>query len=221
MNNTQLNYQACTRKPDTNVTGSPSTPGRHVGEKTTIRYALFDCWMGWLLAAETEHGVCAILPGDDPDALVENLGSRFPTAKMIRGDAAFDSRMFPVIKLAESPSLGLALPLDIRGTDFQQRVWSEVRKIPPGVTVACREIAIRIGQPTAARAVAGACRANPLAIAVSCHRVVGADGGLCGYRWGLWRKAELLRREREANLVDIDAAQAIGKDAVVSSPMKS
>ena len=147
--------------------------------------------------AASERGVCAILMGDDPDALARDLQDRFPRADLIGGDADFEQLVARVVGFVEAPRLGLDLPLDVRGTAFQQRVWQALREIPAGSTVSYTEIAQRIGAPKAVRAVAGACAANALAVAIPCHRVVRNDGGLSGYRWGVERKRALL--EREAN----------------------
>jgi AraC family transcriptional regulator of adaptative response/methylated-DNA-[protein]-cysteine methyltransferase len=139
--------------------------------------------------------VCAILLGDDPDALARDLQDRFPRATLIGGDAAFEQTIARVIGFVEQPALGLDLPLDVRGTAFQQRVWQALRQIPPGRTVSYAELAARIGAPGSARAVAQACGANALAVAIPCHRVVRTDGSPSGYRWGIARKQALLERE--------------------------
>jgi AraC family transcriptional regulator of adaptative response/methylated-DNA-[protein]-cysteine methyltransferase len=146
--------------------------------------------------AQTAKGVCAILLGDDADALVRDLQDRFPKATLVGGDAAFEQTVAKVIGFVEKPALGLDLPLDVRGTVFQQRVWAALRQIPIGSTASYAEIASRIGEPNGARAVARACGANALAVAIPCHRVVRTDGSLSGYRWGVSRKKSLLTRER-------------------------
>src|SRR5439155_3942049 len=140
--------------------------------------------------AATDQGVCAILLGDEPGALVRDLEDRFPKAKLIGADAGFEQWVAKVVGFVEAPALGLDLPLDIRGTAFQQRVWRALREIPAGQTASYSEVAARIGQPTAARAVARACAANPVAVIVPCHRVVRTDGELSGYRWGVERKRQ-------------------------------
>jgi AraC family transcriptional regulator of adaptative response/methylated-DNA-[protein]-cysteine methyltransferase len=178
--------------------GMTPTAYRSGGDGSVIRFAVGDCSLGSVLVAATEKGVCAIRLGDDPEALVRNLQDRFPKAQFIGGDAGFESTVAAVVGLVERPSLGLDLPLDIRGTAFQVRVWQALRKIPAGSTATYAEIAAAIGQPKAVRAVAGACAANPIAIAVPCHRVVRTDESLSGYRWGVERKAELLRREKSS-----------------------
>ena len=139
--------------------------------------------------------MCAIFLGDDPDALTRELQDRFPRATLIGGDAAFEDVVAKVVGLIEAPGTGVDLPLDVRGTAFQQRVWWALREIPAGSTASYREIARRIGAPRAVRAVAHACAVNPVAVAIPCHRVVRSDGGLAGYRWGVERKRELLERE--------------------------
>jgi AraC family transcriptional regulator of adaptative response/methylated-DNA-[protein]-cysteine methyltransferase len=154
--------------------------------------------LGWILVAKSEKGVCAILLGDDPDALIHDLQDRFPRARLIGGDAEFETLIASVVGLIEAPGLGLDLPLDIRGTAFQQRVWAALRKIPPGTTATYGDIARRIGAPKSIRAVAGACAANALAVAIPCHRIVKSDGALSGYRWGVERKRALLDREVNA-----------------------
>ena len=145
--------------------------------------------------AASARGLCAILIGDDPDALARDLQDRFPKAEFIGGDAEFEQWMAQVVGFVEMPKLGLDLPLDVRGTAFQQRVWQALRDIPVGQTASYTDIAQRIGAPQAVRAVAGACAANALAVAIPCHRVVRTDGSLSGYRWGVERKRALLARE--------------------------
>jgi AraC family transcriptional regulator of adaptative response/methylated-DNA-[protein]-cysteine methyltransferase len=166
------------------------------GDGITIRFAVGECALGSGLVAASDKGICAIFLGDDPDALARELQDRFPKAHFVGPDASFDRWVAEVVGLVEKPALGLDLPLDIRGTAFQLRVWEALRQIPPGSTASYTEIAERIGQPRAARAVARACAANPIAVAIPCHRVVRTDESLSGYRWGVERKAELLRRER-------------------------
>jgi AraC family transcriptional regulator of adaptative response/methylated-DNA-[protein]-cysteine methyltransferase len=175
------------------------TPSRYRagGAGTEIRFALGVCSLGSILVAMSPHGVCAISLGDDPETLVRDLQDRFPNAQLVGGDETFERIVARVVGFVEAPALGLDLPLDIRGTAFQQRVWQALREIPLGSQVSYSEIAQRIGTPKAVRAVAGACAANVLAVAIPCHRMVRIDGDLSGYRWGIARKAELLRRERE------------------------
>jgi AraC family transcriptional regulator, regulatory protein of adaptative response / methylated-DNA-[protein]-cysteine methyltransferase len=180
------------------VLGMTPTTYRAGGANTEIRFAVGECSLGSILVAQSEHGVCAILLGDDPDALARDLQDRFPRATLIGGDAAFEQLVARVVGFVEAPGLGLDLPLDVRGTAFQQRVWQALREIPPGSTASYTEIAARIGSPKSVRAVAQACAANSLAVAIPCHRVVRNDGGLSGYRWGVERKRVLLRREASA-----------------------
>jgi AraC family transcriptional regulator of adaptative response/methylated-DNA-[protein]-cysteine methyltransferase len=165
------------------------------GAHTEIRFAVGQCSLGAILVAQSERGVCAILLGDDPDALVRDLQDRFPRANLIGGDAECERLVAKVVGFVEAPAVGLDLPLDIRGTAFQQRVWQALQDIPPGSTASYAEIARRIGAPKAVRAVAGACAANALAVAIPCHRAVRNDGALSGYRWGVERKRALLERE--------------------------
>ncbi|HEY1690609.1 MAG TPA: bifunctional DNA-binding transcriptional regulator/O6-methylguanine-DNA methyltransferase Ada [Polyangiaceae bacterium] len=165
------------------------------GRDAHIRFAVGTCSLGAILVAATDRGVCAILLGDEPGALVKDLQKQFPVAALEGGDRAFEDTVARVVGLVEKPGLGANLPLDIRGTAFQQRVWDALRKVPAGETVTYAELATAIGAPRSARAVAGACAANPLAVAVPCHRVVRSDGNPAGYRWGVERKRELLARE--------------------------
>ena len=173
------------------------------GDGVTIRFAVAQCSLGAILVAQSERGICAILMDDDPAMLVKDLQDRFPKAHLIGGDGDFEQMVARVIGFVEAPAIGLDLPLDLRGTAFQERVWQALRKIPVGSTLSYADIAARIGAPRAVRAVARACAANRLAVAVPCHRVVRQDGALSGYRWGVERKRELLRREKA--LADIEA----------------
>ena len=168
---------------------------RRGGMGETIRFAVGEASLGAVLVAATDRGVCCIMLGDDADALVRELQDRFPRAKLIGGDANFERTVASVVGLVEAPGGHFDLPLDIRGTAFQQQVWQALRAIPPGETATYTEIARAIGQPKAVRAVAGACAANPLAVAIPCHRVVRADGDLSGYRWGVERKRKLIDTE--------------------------
>ncbi|MDX1456228.1 MAG: bifunctional DNA-binding transcriptional regulator/O6-methylguanine-DNA methyltransferase Ada [Marinobacter sp.] len=170
---------------------------REGGRQTTIRFAVGQCSLGAILVACSERGVCAITLGDEPEPLVNQLQERFPRAELVGGDDDFEQLVARVVGLVETPGVGLDLPLDIRGTAFQQRVWQALRAIPAGTTASYREIAERIGQPSAVRAVAGACAANTLAVAIPCHRVVRTDGSLSGYRWGIERNRALLEREQQ------------------------
>jgi len=172
---------------------------RSGGRNAEIRFAVGQCSLGAILVAQSGRGVCAILLGEDPDALVRELQDQFPQARLIGGDRAFEQLVAQVVGLVEAPALGANLPLDVRGTAFQERVWQALREIPPGQTATYAEIARRIGQPAAVRAVARACATNVLAVAIPCHRVVRSDGALSGYRWGVARKRELLDREAQAS----------------------
>lgn len=165
------------------------------GTGMAIRFAVGQCSLGAILVAATETGICAIMMGDDPGQLVRDLQDRFPSALLDGADASFAATMAAVVGMVETPALGLALPLDVRGTVFQQRVWEALRQIPSGSTVSYAALAASIGMPSSARAVAGACAANPVALAIPCHRVVRNDGSLSGYRWGIDRKQALLDRE--------------------------
>ena len=165
------------------------------GAATTIRFALGQCALGAILVAASARGVCAILLGDDPDELLRDFQDRFPRADLIGGDAAFEKLVAQVVGFVEAPGIGLDLPLDVRGTAFQQRVWRALLAIPAGATATYAEIARAIGAPRAVRAVARAIATNPIAVAIPCHRVVASDGALSGYRWGVARKRALLDRE--------------------------
>ncbi len=169
---------------------------RDGGTGQAIRFAVGQCSLGAILVAASAQGICAILLGDDPDALLLDLQQRFPRAQLLGGDAGFEQTVARVVGLVEAPTIGLDLPLDIRGTAFQQRVWQALRDIPPGARASYTDIAERLGMPQAVRAVARACAANALAVAIPCHRVVKLDGGLSGYRWGVARKQALLDREK-------------------------
>ncbi len=177
------------------VLGMTPTRFRSGGEGAPIRFAVGECSLGSILVAMSDRGVCAILLGDDPDALVRDLQDRFPKARLIGGDPGFERLVARVVGFVEAPALGLDLPLDVRGTAFQQRVWRALREIPAGATATYRTIAERIGAPRAVRAVAQACASNALAVVIPCHRVVRTDGALSGYRWGVERKRVLLDRE--------------------------
>jgi AraC family transcriptional regulator of adaptative response/methylated-DNA-[protein]-cysteine methyltransferase len=172
------------------------------GVGAVIRFAVGQCSLGAILVAQSQCGICAILMNEDPDAVVRDLQDQFPKAQLIGRDAEFEYLVAQVVGFVEAPSIGLNLPLDVRGTAFQERVWQALREIPPGTTVSYAEIAQRIGAPKATRAVAQACGANHIAVAIPCHRVVRQDGDIAGYRWGVDRKRELLRREAGAGIPD-------------------
>lgn len=172
------------------------------GAGVAIRFAVGECSLGAILVAQSRRGVCAISLGDDPDLLVRELQDRFPRAELVGGDASFERLVAEVVGFVEAPSLGLNLPLDVRGTAFQERVWRALREIPVGATVSYAELAARIGAPRAMRAVARACATNTLAVAIPCHRVIRKGGELSGYRWGVERKRVLLEREARAQRDD-------------------
>ncbi|MBK5355834.1 bifunctional DNA-binding transcriptional regulator/O6-methylguanine-DNA methyltransferase Ada [Pseudomonas sp. TH41] len=170
---------------------------RAAGQNNDIRFAVGQCSLGAILVAQSERGVCAILLGDDPHQLVCDLQDKFRQATLIGADHSFEQLIAKVVGFIEAPAIGLDLPLDVRGTAFQERVWQALREIPVGSTASYAEIAQRIGAPKAFRAVAQACGANSLAVAIPCHRVVRSDGDLSGYRWGVERKRQLLAREAQ------------------------
>ncbi len=168
---------------------------RNDGQGETIRFAIGQCSLGAFLVAATCRGICTISLGDDPALLLQDLKKRFAKARLIGDDAGFESLIKQIVTMIEAPNMRQDLPLDIRGTAFQQKVWQALRDIPLGMTASYSAIAALISQPQAVRAVATACGANPLAVVIPCHRVVRADGALSGYRWGIARKQALLERE--------------------------
>ena len=182
------------RKADQTL-GMTAKQFRKGGDNVSVRYTLADCALGRCLVAESERGICAILLGDDDATLVADLHALFPAAQDVPADANFQQRVREVIVAINSRDAPLSLPLDIRGTAFQQQVWQALRTIPCGETVSYQQLASAIGKPKAVRAVASACGANKLAIVIPCHRVIRGDGALSGYRWGIARKAQLLHRE--------------------------
>jgi len=177
------------------VLGMTASTFRAGGANTAIRFAVGQCSLGSILVAASARGICAILLGDDPASLLHELQDQFPKAELIGGDAGFEQLVAGVVGFVEAPAIGLDLPLDLRGTAFQQRVWRALREIPAGSTMSYRDIAQRIGAPKSVRAVGQACGANHIAVAIPCHRVVRTDGDLSGYRWGIERKRALLARE--------------------------
>lgn len=177
------------------VLGMTPRAFRAGGSGAVIRFAIGACSLGAILVASTEQGICAILIGDDADALARDLQDRFPKAELRGAEPEYELVVARVVGLVEHPEIGLDLPLDVRGTAFQQRVWQVLREIPAGRTISYAELAELVGLPKGARAVAGACAANALAVAVPCHRVVRNDGSISGYRWGVERKEALLNRE--------------------------
>ncbi len=182
----------------TTLLGMTPTQVRTGGSDASIRFAVGECSLGAILVAATAKGICEISLGEKPDGLVRELQERFPKAKFVGGDHAFEQQVATVIAFIEAPQRGLKLPLDIRGTAFQQRVWQALQKIPPGSTASYTEIARRIGAPAAVRAVGAVCSSNVIAVAIPCHRVVRSDGSLSGYRWGVARKRALLEREAKS-----------------------
>ncbi|WDZ98451.1 bifunctional DNA-binding transcriptional regulator/O6-methylguanine-DNA methyltransferase Ada [Herbaspirillum sp. WKF16] len=173
------------------------TPGayRRGGSGERIRFAVAHCWLGELLVAATDKGICAVTLGDDAERLVRELQDRFPKAELVGGDPAFERTLAQVLGAVEDPRRGVELPLDVRGTAFQQRVWQALREVPPGVTLSYSELAGRVGSPAAVRAVASACGSNEIALLIPCHRIVRLDGSPSGYRWGVERKKALLEKE--------------------------
>ena len=178
------------------VVGMTAPAGRASEVRATIRFAIGPCCLGAVLAAQSERGLCAILLGEDPQELLRELQKVFPRAVLVEGGADFEETMAQVIGFVESPHAGFALPLHIRGTAFQQEVWAALQALPAGTTASYAAVAQALGRPKAVRAVAGACAANVLAVAIPCHRVVRTDGSLSGYRWGVERKRALLEREQ-------------------------
>ena len=179
----------------TDMLGMTPTQFKAGGANEEIRFALGQTSLGAILVASSKRGVASILLGNDPDALLRELQDRFPKAKLIGADRDYEALVARVVGFIEAPQIGLNLPLDVRGTAFQRRVWLALQEIPVGQTASYAEIAQRIGSPKAMRAVAGACAANNLAVAIPCHRVVRNDGALSGYAWGIERKKALLDRE--------------------------
>ncbi len=177
------------------ILGMTPTAFRKNGEGVDIRFAVAQCSLGALLVAASTTGICEIALDEDPDRLVRNLQDRFKAARLIGADARFERWVADVVGFVEDPSRGLDLPLDVRGTAFQRKVWEALREIPLGATATYAQVAARIGAPGAVRAVARACATNHIALAIPCHRVVRTDGGLAGYRWGIDRKRELIARE--------------------------
>ena len=183
----------------TDMLGMTPSQYRAGGANEKIRFAVGQTSLGAILVASSKKGVASILLGDDPDELVRNLQDRFPKARLIGADRDYEALVARVVGLVETPGIGMNLPLDVRGTAFQQRVWQALQEISVGETVSYAEIARRIGSPKAVRAVASACTANNLAVAIPCHRVVRNDGSLSGYAWGVERKRILLAREARRN----------------------
>jgi AraC family transcriptional regulator of adaptative response/methylated-DNA-[protein]-cysteine methyltransferase len=181
-----VHMTTCTRNEKLNGTG------------TNIFFAIGECSLGSLLVGQSTRGVCSILIGEDPTLLARDLRDQFPEANLIGSESGYEQLVAKVVSLIENPGTGLDLPLDIRGTAFQQRVWHALQEIPSGSTASYTDIANQIGTPGAVRAVARACGANALAVVIPCHRVIRNDGSLSGYRWGVERKRALLEREAHA-----------------------
>ncbi|SDR61806.1 DNA-O6-methylguanine--protein-cysteine S-methyltransferase /Transcriptional regulator Ada [Rhizobiales bacterium GAS113] len=181
----------------TSMLGMTPSQYRKGGANEDIKFAVGQCSLGAILVASSKRGVASILLGDDPDELVRNLQDRFPNAQLIGADRDYEAFVARVVGLVETPSIGLDLPLGVRGTVFQRRVWQALQEIPVGDTVSYAELARRIGSPKAARAVASACAANNLAVAIPCHRVVRSGGSISDYAWGVERKRALLAREAQ------------------------
>jgi AraC family transcriptional regulator, regulatory protein of adaptative response / methylated-DNA-[protein]-cysteine methyltransferase len=178
--------------------GMKASAYRRGGEGVEIAYAVVRCYLGHVLVAGTARGLSMIAFGDDPTELVAELKQRFPRAVWRENAKDFAAQVKRVVAFIEAPAAGLDLPLDIQGTAFQRRVWQALRQVPAGTTASYAEIARKIGKPAAVRAVAQACGANPVAVAVPCHRIVRSDGGVGGYRWGTARKEKILAREAGA-----------------------
>jgi AraC family transcriptional regulator, regulatory protein of adaptative response / methylated-DNA-[protein]-cysteine methyltransferase len=175
-----------------------------------IRFAIGNCSLGSILVARSERGVCAILLGDTPEELMRDLRERFPQTAPVGDAAGLEQLLAKVVEFVDSPGRGLDLPLDVRGTAFQRRVWEVLRGISPGERASYTDIANRIGSPKSVRAVAHACAANAHAVAIPCHRVVRSDGALSGYRWGVERKRTLLENEAR---IEGDRRQTAGEEA--------
>jgi AraC family transcriptional regulator of adaptative response/methylated-DNA-[protein]-cysteine methyltransferase len=184
----------------TGMLGMTPSQYRSGGANEEIRFAVGETSLGAILVASSKKGVASILLGDDPNQLVHELQDRFAKARLIGADRNYEALVAHVIGFIEAPRIGFDLPLDVRGTAFQRRVWQALQGVPIGQTVSYTEIARRIGSPRAVRAVAGACAANHLAVAIPCHRVVRNNGSLSGYAWGVERKQALLTREAVRSL---------------------
>lgn len=193
----QAGYESGSRFYETAATSLGMKPSEYQqgGKGVSIRYAIVQSYLGWVLIAATERGICKIDFGDAPETLLARLKTSFPAATLQDNDPSFAAVVAQILAFLEAPEQGLALPLDVQGTAFQRRVWTALQKIQPGSTASYAEIARQIGRPNAARAVARACAANNIAVAIPCHRVVRSNGELGGYRWGVERKQVILERE--------------------------
>lgn len=165
-----------------------------------IRYTVQPCWLGWVLVAATFKGVSAIALGDQAETLTTQFRGKFPLAQLCGEDQEFEAWVKQILGLIKSPQKSIDLPLDIQGTAFQQQVWQALQTIAPGTTLSYTEVAESISKPKAVRAVANACANNPVAVVIPCHRVIGSDGSLKGYRWGCDRKQSLLTQEAELRI---------------------
>jgi AraC family transcriptional regulator, regulatory protein of adaptative response / methylated-DNA-[protein]-cysteine methyltransferase len=174
---------------------SPAVMGIASAPNPLIQFNIGACWLGSILVAVSDKGICAILIGDDPAVLRRDLEDRFPEAQLTEGGEALAQLTARVVAFVAAPEQNLDVPLDLHGTAFQQRVWHALRAVPPGSTATYSDIAARIGVPKEAYAVGEACAANMIAVAIPCHRVVRKNGALAGYRWGVRRKRALLERE--------------------------
>ena len=177
--------------------GMKPTEYRRGGDGVMITFAISESYLGQVLVAATDQGICRIDFDDSPDALRSRLAASFPQARLLGDVPEFAATVTRVLSFLESPKQGLDLPLDVQGTAFQHRVWAALQELPAGSTASYSDVASRIGKPKTARAVARACASNRIAVAIPCHRVVRSDGALGGYRWGLERKRILLDRESE------------------------
>lgn len=190
-----FNSSACFYATSTEILGMTPTQFKNGGHSETIHYSIGTCSFGPILVARSEKGICAILIHNDNKPILADLQKRFPKATLVEDKSDFHHWLAQVIHFVEAPQKGLELPLDIRGTIFQQRVWHILQRIPLGTTASYTDIATQLGDPKAVRAVARACAANPIALLVPCHRVVRSDGGISGYRWGAENKRTLIARE--------------------------
>ncbi len=179
--------------------GMPPSAYRKGGKGTEITFALGKCWLGHFLVAQTEKGVCAVELGDDPSCLLNDFQKRFPNAVLLSEDRVFQKNIAKIAEISQHPYMSVDIPLDIKGTAFQKKVWDTLRLIPPGETLTYEQVASHIGMPKSIRAVANACANNKLALLIPCHRVVRKDGTPSGYRWGLDKKEKLLDLEKSIN----------------------
>jgi AraC family transcriptional regulator of adaptative response/methylated-DNA-[protein]-cysteine methyltransferase len=191
-------YGSASRPYANDALGMTPTRYRAGGRGERVAFAIAACSLGRVLVATTERGVCAIELGDDDAAVIAGLRRHVPYAELQRDEAALRAAVAAVVALVDDPAAPFGLPLDVRGTAFQQRVWNALRAVRPGEPVSYAALARAVGSPQAAQAVGAACAANRLAVAIPCHRAVREDGGLAGYRWGVERKRALLARERRA-----------------------